>query len=224
MSKYVYDRNLNYICSTYEEIKDEDILKSYPNSYIINEFIEFPKLYKGKIISKTNLEIEEYKLKKYKKNEYKLKENEIIIGSRVIEYIAKKYEYIENGVVLFDYESKRNDLLEQTKIYEIEEKEKSFMFKGYLQPNRELEDQTSLLKIMTVMQITKQTHFNNWKMKDADGHEHYIDLTIQDIMKLSQLMQEQTTKAMIKWSNIRENIKSMSDEELKEYTLLKVEI
>ena len=71
------------------------------------------------------------------------------------------------------------------------------------------------------MQLTRQTHFDKWKMKDKEGHEHYIILTIQEMMELGQIMQTQTTKAMIKWSTIREKIKAMSEEEIKVYELPK---
>ncbi|WP_066894121.1 hypothetical protein [Pseudostreptobacillus hongkongensis] len=221
LSKYVYDENLKYLDTFFDEIEDKDILAVYNKAYITNEFIEYPKLENGNIKSMSDNEISQIKYKKYINKEYVLQSNEIINNDRIISVELKEFEYIENGVLKFNLESKKEYLINKTKSYEEAEKERDFEYKGYLQPNRELEDQTSLLKILSFMQITKQTHFDKWKMKDKEGHEHYITLTIQEMMELGQIMQTQTTKAMIKWSTIREKIKAMSEEEIKVYELPK---
>lgn len=221
MSKYVYDKNLKYLEAFFDEIEDKDILSIYNDAYIINEYIEYPKLENGIIKSMTDTEIAKMKYKKYTDDEYTLKPNEIIIKDSIILVELKEFEYVENGVLKFNADAKKEYLINKTKTYEEVEKERDFEYKGYLQPNRELEDQTSLLKILSFMQITKQTHFDKWKMKDKEGHEHYITLSIQEMMELGQIMQTQTTKAMIKWSTIREKIKAMSDEEIKVYEVPK---
>ena len=221
MSKYVYNENLEYVDSFFDEIEDKDILAVYNKAYITNEFIEYPKLENGNIKSMSDNEISQIKYKKYLNKEYVLQSNEIINNDRIISVELKEFEYIENGVLKFNSEAKKEQLINKTKTYEEAEKEKDFEYKGYLQPNRELEDQTSLLKILSFMQLTKQTHFDKWKMKDKEGHEHYITLSLQEMMELGQIMQTQTTKAMIKWSTIREKIKAMSEEEIKVYELPK---
>lgn len=221
MSKFVYDENLKYLDTFFDEIEDKDILAIYDKAYIIDEFIEYPKFENGNIKSMSDNEISQIKYKKYLNKEYELESNEVIDNDRIILVELKEFEYIENGVLKFNTEAKKEHLINKTKTYEEVEKEKDFEYKGYLQPNRELEDQTSLLKILSFMQITKQTHFDKWKMKDKEGHEHYITLSIQEMMELGEIMQTQTTKAMIKWSTIREKIKAMSDEEIKLYELPK---
>ena len=221
MSKFVYDENLKYLDTFFDEIEDKDILAIYDKVYIIDEFIEYPKFENGNIKSMSDNEISQTKYKKYLNKEYELQSNEVIDNDMIISVELKEFEYIENGVLKFNTEAKKEYLINKTKSYEEVEKERDFEYKGYLQPNRELEDQTSLLKILSFMQITKQTHFDKWKMKDKEGHEHYITLTIQEMMELGQIMQTQTTKAMIKWSTIREKIKAMSDEEIKVYELPK---
>ena len=221
MSKYVYDKNLKYLEAFFDEIEDKDILSIYNDAYIINEYIEYPKLENGIIKSMTDTEIAKMKYKKYTDDEYTLKPNEIFNKDSIILVELKEFEYVENGVLKFNADAKKEYLINKTKSYEEFEKERDFEYKGYLQPNRELEDQTSLLKILSFMQITKQIHFDKWKMKDKEGHEHYITLTIKEMMELGQIMQTQTTKAMIKWSTIREKIKAMSDEEIKVYELPK---
>lgn len=221
MSKFVYDENLKYLDTFFDEIEDKDILAIYDKVYIIDEFIEYPKFENGNIKSMSDNEISQTKYKKYLNKEYELQSNEVIDNDMIISVELKEFEYIENGVLKFNSEAKKEYLINKTKTYEEVEKERDFEYKGYLQPNRELEDQTSLLKILSFMQITKQTHFDKWKMKDKEGHEHYITLSIQEMTELGQIMQTQTTKAMIKWSTIREKIKAMSEEEIKVYELPK---
>lgn len=219
--KYVYDKELNFINSFFDEIEDEDIKNIYNDCYIVDKKYSYPILDNEVIREMTNEELEKYKYKKYCLSNYILEDDEIIQNEKVIKYKVSDYEYIENGIVKFDFERKRNDLLVETKRLEDEEKEKPFEFKGYIQPNRELEDQTSLLKIISLMNITKQKQFDNWKMKDVDGNEHYVSLTIQELLQLANLMQQQTTNAMIKYSKIREDIKNLSDEELINFKLEK---
>lgn len=218
--KYLY-RGTEYIASIYEEIDDNIIKELYPDTAIYSVKFENPTLDNGVLREKTKEEIESEKYKKYLNKEYELESNEVIYNDRIISVELKEFEYIENGVLKFNVDAKKEYLINKTKTYEEVEKERDFEYKGYLQPNRELEDQTSLLKILSFMQITKQTHFDKWKMKDKEGHEHYITLSLQEMMELGQIMQTQTTKAMIKWSTIREKIKSMNDEEVKEYELPK---
>lgn len=219
--KYVYDKELNFINSFFDEIEDEDIKNIYNDCYIVDKKYSYPILDNEVIREMTNEELEKYKYKQYILANYILEDDEIIQNEKVIKYKVSDYEYIENGIVKFDYERKRNDLLSETKRLEDNEKEKAFEFKGFIQPNRELEDQTSLLKIISLMNITKQKQFDNWKMKDVDGNEHYVLLTIQELLQLANLMQQQTTNAMIKYSKIREDIKNLSDEELKTFELTK---
>ncbi|WP_156299022.1 hypothetical protein [Streptobacillus canis] len=219
MSKYLYDSNGAYIGSFFDEIENQDILKSCPGGIISNEFFEYSKIENGKIISMNQEEIEKFKYSKYKNKEYELKSNEIIENESIKEISLGEYEYINEGVLKYDFEKKREFLLNKTKTYEQIEKEKSFEFKGFLQPNRELEDQSSLMKIIMMLQATKQNHFSNWKMKDNNGNEHYVDLTLKELMEMAMIMSTQTTQAMIKWSKIREQIKTMNEEELKTYEL-----
>ena len=218
--KYLY-RGTEYIASVYDEIGDDIIKELYPNTTIYSDKFNNPTLDNGVLREKSKEEIESEKYKKYLNKEYELESNEVIYNDRIISVELKEFEYIENGVLKFNVDAKKEYLINKTKTYEEVEKELDFEYKGYLQPNRELEDQTSLLKILSFMQITKQTHFDKWKMKDKEGHEHYITLTIQEMMELGQIMQTQTTKAMIKWSTIREKIKAMNDEEVKVYELPK---
>lgn len=217
--KYIYNKNGKYKISVYDEVADEDIEKVYNDCIISDRFIEFAKVEKNKIVEMTDDEITYEKYKRYVQGNYELKYNEIITDEKINTVILNKYEYIKNGKLNFNVEQKRNELISQSKELENIEKEKPFKFKGYIQPNREVEDQTSLLKIISFMQLMKQTTFSGWKMKNEQGEEHYVELTIQELIQLGVKMQEQTTKTMIKWSKIRKYIKEMKDEELKKYEL-----
>ena len=64
---------------------------------------------------------------------------------------------------------------------------------------------------------TKQTDFKNWKFKDLDDKDIYVDLTIQDMLLIAKIMQEQTTKAMMVETALKVKIETLSDEELKNF-------
>ena len=217
MSKYVYDENLKYLDTFFDEIEDKDILAVYNKAYITNEFIEYPKLENGNIKSMSDNEISQIKYKKYINKEYELQSNEVIDNDRIITVELKEFEYIENGILKFNVENKKKSLVDKIWSKEQFEKEKAFDFKGYKQRNRETEDQGSLIKIIMVMQATKQTHFDNWKMLDSEDNEHYISLTIQELMQMAMLMQNQTTTAMKKGTALRDKVDTLNEEQLKEF-------
>ena len=239
--KYIYNKDLKYITTTFDEVLDEDIRTVYGSCYITNTKYIAPILKDNEIIETANThltlnvengvikEITQGKVKgKYhfelivpydynvidKKEYYKVIDNKLVFNEKAYNEYLQEQEHKE-------LEKKREQLLLDTKELEEYEKTKAFIFKGYLQPNRELEDQTSLLKIISFMQISKQTKFSQWKMKDSNDNECYVELTIQEMIELGQIMEQQTTKTMVKWSNIRESIKAMDYETLKSYELPK---
>lgn len=213
--KYIYTKDGIYINSTFDEIPNEIIKEQFKDCFITKKYIHYPKIQDNELKEMTQEEIQKYKYTEYTKNNYQPTTEEIIQDNKIFSPKLEEYEKIVNNKIIYDYERKREKLLSDTKIYEDTAKEKAFTFKGYVQPNRELEDQTSLLKIIAMLQSTKQTKFDNWKMKDTEGHEHYISLTIQELMQLALMMQTQTTNTMKKWSGIREQIKKLPNESLK---------
>ena len=95
--------------------------------------------------------------------------------------------------------------------------EKEFIFQEkYLQKNRDV-DKANLTSIVVMLTATKQTTFRNWKFKDLDGVDVYVDLTILDMMSLANIMQTQTTKALITESTLIKKIEALSVEELKKF-------
>ena len=86
----------------------------------------------------------------------------------------------------------------------------------YLQNNRSI-DQSNLTRIVVMCQAMKKTEFENWKFYTKDGSEKYVNLTLQDMMKMANIMQEHTTKAMATETLLTHNLENLTDDELKEY-------
>ena len=63
----------------------------------------------------------------------------------------------------------------------------------------------------------KQGHFNNWKFKDLDDNDVYVDLTIQDMLLIAKMMQEQTSKAMMTETALKTKIETLDDGKLKDF-------
>lgn len=198
--KYIY-KNDELIASVYDEVPKEVLEQLYSDC----EILEYEKIF-----SKEEL---------YKQGKYTLAYNEIFEDNTIKTVDLKPFEYIKDNKVLFDRELAIKHYENNIYYKEQQEKEKPFEFKGYMQPNRELQDQTSLLKVISLMQATKQTEFKDWKMYDTEDKEHYVTLTIQELMQLAMIMQQQTTKAMRIASKLREELVTLSDEDLKNYNL-----
>lgn len=129
----------------------------------------------------------------------------------------KPGEKIENGKIIFDRDFKVDEIYKELSKLKTEHSEKAFIFKEqYVQRNREL-DKNNLNNIVTMMLATKQTKFEGWKFKDENEDDVYVTLNLQDIMELSKIMTEQTTKAMRTETTIREKLETLSDEELKNF-------
>lgn len=129
----------------------------------------------------------------------------------------KEYEKIENGKIVFNKDFKLDQIKKELSELKTEHSEKEFVYKEkYLQRNREL-DKNNLNNIVTVMLATKKATFDGWKFKNKDRTDEYVTLTMQDVLELSKIMTEQTTKAMHTETVLRENLVNLSDEELKNY-------
>lgn len=129
----------------------------------------------------------------------------------------KKYEKIENGKIVFDRDMRIEEIKKELSELKTEHSEKEFVYKEkYLQRNREL-DKNNLNNIVTVMLATKKATFDGWKFKNKDRTDEYVTLTMQDVLELSKIMTEQTTKAMHTETVLRENLVNLSDEELKKF-------
>ena len=127
----------------------------------------------------------------------------------------KECETIKDGNIVFNKDFKLEQIKKELSELKTEHSEKEFVYKEkYLQRNREL-DKNNLNNIVTVMLATKKATFDGWKFKNKDRTDEYVTLTMQDVLELSKIMTEQTTKAMHTETVLRENLVNLSDEELK---------
>lgn len=129
----------------------------------------------------------------------------------------KECETIKDGKIVFNRDFKIEQIKKELSELKTEHSEKEFIYKEkYLQRNREL-DKNNLNNIVTMMIATKKATFDGWKFKNKERTDEYVTLTMQDVLELSKIMTEQTTKAMHTETVLRENLVNLSDEDLKKY-------
>lgn len=137
------------------------------------------------------------------------------VGGRIVK--LKECETIKDGKIVFNRDFKIEKIKRELSELKTEHSEKEFIYKEkYLQRNREL-DKNNLNNIVTMMIATKKATFDGWKFKNKERTDEYVTLTMQDVLELSKIMTEQTTKAMHTETVLRENLANLSDEELKNY-------
>lgn len=141
--------------------------------------------------------------------------NQYFVDGKLIE--LKPYEAIKNGKILFNKEFRIEEIKKELQDLKIKYSEKEFIFKEkYKQKNREL-DKNNLGNITSMLLAAKQGHFNNWKFKDLDDNDVYVDLTIQDMLLIAKMMQEQTSKAMMTETALKMKIETLDDGKLKDF-------
>jgi hypothetical protein len=132
----------------------------------------------------------------------------------------KECETIKDGKIVFDREKRIEEI--KKKLYELrlayDVAPFEFEVKGvkYLQNNRSI-DQSNLTRIVVMCQAMKKTEFENWKFYTKDNSEKYVNLTLQDMMKMADIMQLHTTKAMTTETLLSHNLENLTDKELKDY-------
>ena len=144
--------------------------------------------------------------------------NSYFVEGRIIE--LRPYEIIKNGKVVFDKDFRIDEIKKELYELRLEYDVAPFEFEvggvKYLQNNRSI-DQSNLTRIVVMCQAMKKTEFENWKFYTKDGSEKYVNLTLQDMMKMANIMQSQTTKAMATETLLSHNLENLTDKELKEY-------
>ena len=132
----------------------------------------------------------------------------------------KPYETIEDGKIVFNRDKRieeiRKELYELRLEYDVAPFEFEVGGVKYLQNNRSI-DQSNLTRITVMCQAMKKTTFENWKFYTKDNSEKYVELTLQDMMKMASIMQAQTTKSMVTETLLSHNLENLTDEELKNY-------
>lgn len=144
--------------------------------------------------------------------------NQYFVEGKLIE--LKPYETIKDGKIVFNKDFRIEEIKKELYDLRLEYDVAPFEFevggKKYLQNNRSI-DQSNLTRIVVMCQAMKKTEFENWKFYTKDGSEKYANLTLQDMMKMANIMQEHTTKAMATETLLTHNLENLTDDELKEY-------
>ena len=150
--------------------------------------------------------------------EVKVNPNLYFVDGKVVE--LQNYETIKNGKIVFDRDKRIEEIKKELYDLRVERDIAPFEFEidgvTYLQNNRSI-DQSNLTRIVVMCQALKKTTFENWKFYTKENSEKYVNLTIQDMMKMANIMQEQTTKSMASETLLTHNLENLTDEELKKY-------
>lgn len=150
--------------------------------------------------------------------EVKVNPNSYFVNGKVVE--LQNYETIKNGEIVFNRDKRIDEIKKE--LYDLREECDIAPFEfevdgvTYLQNNRSI-DQSNLTRIVVMCQALKKTTFENWKFYTKDNSEKYVNLTLQDMMKMANIMQSQTTKAMATETLLTHNLENLTDEELKKY-------
>ena len=150
--------------------------------------------------------------------EVKINPNLYFVNGKVVE--LQNYETIKNGEIVFNRDKRIEEIKKELYDLRVERDIAPFEFEvngvTYLQNNRSI-DQSNLTRIVVMCQALKKTTFENWKFYTKENSEKYVNLTIQDMMKMANIMQEQTTKSMAAETLLTHNLENLTDKELKEY-------
>ena len=150
--------------------------------------------------------------------EVKVNPNLYFVDGKVVE--LQNYETIKNGKIVFNRDKKIEEIKKELYDLRVECDIAPFEFEvdgvAYLQNNRSI-DQSNLTRIVVMCQAMKKTEFENWKFYTKENSEKYVNLTIQDMMKMANIMQSQTTKAMATETLLSHSLENLTDKELKEY-------
>jgi len=156
----------------------------------------------------------------YRAGKYTLAENELLENGKIKTVELSEFEYIENNIIKLNREKRIDEIKKELYELRLEYDMAPFEFEvggvKYLQNNRSI-DQSNLTRIVVMCQAMKKTEFENWKFYTKDGSEKYVNLTLQDMMKMANIMQEHTTKAMATETLLSHNLENLTDDELKEY-------
>ena len=122
--------------------------------------------------------------------EVKINPNLYFVNGKVVE--LQNYETIKNGEIVFNRDKRIEEIKKELYDLRVERDIAQFEFEidgvTYLQNNRSI-DQSNLTRIVVMCQALKKTTFENWKFYTKENSEKYVNLTIQDMMKMANIMQ-----------------------------------
>ena len=175
--------------------------------------------YQNPVLDNGNLR-EATKEELYRTGKYTLAENELIENGKIKTVELSEFEYVENNVIKLNREKRIEQIKKELYDLRLEYDVAPFEFEvggvKYLQNNRSI-DQSNLTRIVVMCQAMKKTEFENWKFYTKNNSEKYVNLTMQDMMKMANIMQSHTTKAMATETLLSHNLENLTDTELKEY-------
>ena len=218
----IYDKNTlqivaHPVATNFEDFKNNPVLfyPNWDNTRHVCSDVEFqnPILVAGSIREMTKEEL-------YAVGKYTLADNELVENNKIKTVELAEFEFIEDNIVKLNREKRTEQIKKELYELRLEYDAAPFEFevKGvkYLQNNRSI-DQSNLTRIVVMCQAMKKTEFENWKFYTKDGSEKYVNLTLQDMMKMANIMQMHTTKAMTTETLLSHNLENLTDKELKEY-------
>ena len=222
MNVVIYDKKslgiiARPIITNLEEFKSSPNL-FYPN-WDSEKHIWSELEYQNPVLENENLR-EATKEELYKAGKYTLAENELLENGKIKTVELSEFEYIENNIIKLNREKRIDEIKKELYDLRLEYDVAPFEFEvggvKYLQNNRSI-DQSNLTRIVVMCQAMKKTEFENWKFYTKENSEKYVNLTLQNMMKMANIMQEHTTKAMATETLLSHNLENLTDEELKEY-------
>ena len=205
------------VATNFEDFKNNPVLfyPDWDNAKHICSDIEFqnPILVAGNIREMTKEEL-------YAVGKYNLATNELVENNKIKTVELSEFEYIEKNTVKLNRDKRieqiKKELYELRLEYDVAPFEFEVNGVKYLQNNRSI-DQSNLTRIAVMCQSTKKTTFDNWKFYTKDNSEKYVNISLQDMMKMANIMQAQTTKSMVTETLLSHNLENLTDKELKEY-------
>ena len=132
-----------------------------------------------------------------------------------------QFETLKGTSIETDILTLKKSIISELAELKYEYAEKEFIFQEkYLQKNRDV-DKSNLTSVVVMLNATKQTEFKNWKFKDLNNVDVYVNITIADMLNMANTMQNQTTKALITESTLIAKLETLTVEELKTFDAYK---
>ena len=132
-----------------------------------------------------------------------------------------QFETLKGTSIETDISALKKSIISELAELKYEYAEKEFIFQEkYLQKNRDV-DKSNLTSVVVMLNATKQTEFKNWKFKDLNNVDVYVNITIADMLNMANTMQNQTTKALITESTLIAKLETLTVEELKTFDAYK---
>lgn len=181
--------------------------------FYFDELLKYP-IFEGTVVREMTKE------ELYSQGKYRLAPNELVEDGKIKTVELSECEYVENNVIKLNREKRieqiKKELYELRLAYDVAPFEFEVGGVKYLQNNRSI-DQSNLTRIVLLCQAKQKNTFENWKFYTKEGSEKYESLTLLDMMKMAEIMEKQTTLAMVTETWLNHELETLADTELKNY-------